>query len=168
MATRGLAFEMKVVAYEPYPDHDFCKKHDIKLLSWEELLKQSDFLSLHLPYSKESHHIINKSTLGMMKPSAFLINTSRGGVIKTDDLHEALKAKKSQVLALMYLKRNHQASLEFSKWKIWSLRHTWLEWMYNPETTWHYLQLMQWWIFLMANGLQKNSKPRCKEVVTFI
>lgn len=94
MATRALAFEMKVVAYEPFPDHDFCKKHDIKLITWEDLLKQSDFLSLHLPYSKESHHIINKNTLGMMKPSAFLINTSRGGVIKTDDLHEALKTKR--------------------------------------------------------------------------
>ncbi len=94
MATRGLAFEMNVIAYEPYPDHDFCKSHNINLVTWEELLQESDYLSLHLPYNQDSHHLVNSKTLGLMKSTAYLINTSRGGVIKTDDLHEALKSKK--------------------------------------------------------------------------
>jgi len=94
LALRAQAFEMKVIAYEPFPDHDFIKKHGIELTSWDETLKRSDFLSLHLPYNKESHHIINKNSLGMMKTTAFLVNTARGGVINTDDLYDALVNKK--------------------------------------------------------------------------
>ncbi|MSR30603.1 MAG: hydroxyacid dehydrogenase [Gemmataceae bacterium] len=91
LATRALAFEMKVIAFEPFPDQEFLKKHSIPLVSLDEILGQSDYLSLHMPYSKESHHFINKNTLAKMKPTAFVVNTSRGGVINTVDLQEALE-----------------------------------------------------------------------------
>lgn len=94
IATRAIAFEMKVIAFEPFPDKEFIQKHGIELKSWEDVLKQSDYLSLHLPYNQESHHIINKNTLSLMKPTAFLINTARGGVVKTEDLYQALLEKK--------------------------------------------------------------------------
>ena len=63
----------------------------IRSVSLDELLKQSDFISIHVPLTPETKHMINKNRLSLMKPSAFLINTSRGSVIKEDDLIKALQ-----------------------------------------------------------------------------
>ena len=94
VALRGEAFMMKLLAYEPYPDHAFAKAHGITFVSMDQLLAESDFLSLHLPATKESQHLINRTTLAKMKPSAFLINTARGALVKEADLIEALQQKK--------------------------------------------------------------------------
>ena len=80
MAQRGQAFGMKVMAYEPYPDKAFIEKHGIKLTTLEEVLKNADWVSLHLPSLPESKHLINKKTLELMKPTAFLVNTARGSM----------------------------------------------------------------------------------------
>ena len=87
-------FLMNVVAYEPYPDQEFVAKHGIQLLPLDDLLKQSDWVSLHLPMLAESKHLINSRTLGLMKPTAYLVNTSRGGVIHEPDLYEVLKNRR--------------------------------------------------------------------------
>jgi D-3-phosphoglycerate dehydrogenase len=92
VALRGLAFGMKVIAYEPLPDRDFVTRHNIALVSLDELLAQSDFLSLHLPMTKESKHLINRQTLAKMKPGAVLVNTARGGLVNEPDLVEALRS----------------------------------------------------------------------------
>ena len=94
VALRGEAFGMKLLAYEPYPDKAFAAAHKIELVPFEQLLVESDFLSLHLPMSAASKHLINKKTLAMMKPTAFLVNTARGGLVCEADLLEALKTKK--------------------------------------------------------------------------
>jgi len=94
VASRAIAFGMKIMAYEPYPDPAFIEKHGIKLTTIEDVLKHSDFISLHLPMSPESKHLVNSRTLALMKPTAFLINTSRGGIIDEPALYEALKDKK--------------------------------------------------------------------------
>ncbi|HZZ79788.1 MAG TPA: phosphoglycerate dehydrogenase [Gemmataceae bacterium] len=94
VALRGECFRMKLLAYEPFPDHAFAKAHDITFVSLDELLAQSDFLTLHLPVTKESKYLINKQTLAKMKPSAYLINTARGLIVKEADLIAALQAKK--------------------------------------------------------------------------
>jgi D-3-phosphoglycerate dehydrogenase / 2-oxoglutarate reductase len=94
VALRGEAFDMKLLAYEPYPDKAFAAAHKVELVPLERLLAESDFLSLHLPMSAESKHLINKKTLARMKPTAFLINTARGGLVCEADLLEALKTKK--------------------------------------------------------------------------
>ena len=57
----------------------------------EELLKNSDYVSMHCPLSESTKHMINKDTLSLMKPSAFIINTSRGALIDEDALIEALE-----------------------------------------------------------------------------
>jgi phosphoglycerate dehydrogenase-like enzyme len=94
VAMRGKAFGMKLLAYEPLPDHAFVKEHGVTLMPFERLLAESDYLTLHIPLTAESQHLINKKTLAQMKPTAFLINTARGGLVCEADLLEALKAKR--------------------------------------------------------------------------
>jgi D-3-phosphoglycerate dehydrogenase len=94
VATRAIAFEMRVIAYDPIPDTAFCSTHGIALVSFEKLLAESDFLSLHLPSTPQTRHLINRDTLAKMKPHAVLVNTSRGGLVCEADLVPALKEKK--------------------------------------------------------------------------
>ncbi len=94
VALRGECFKMKLLAYEPFPDHAFAKAHGVTFVSMEQLLAESDFLSLHLPATKESRHLINRHTLAKMKPTAYLFNTARGALVNEADLIEALQQKK--------------------------------------------------------------------------
>jgi D-3-phosphoglycerate dehydrogenase len=93
VALRGLCFGMKVLAYDPYPDHAFIKQQGLTLVSMDELLRQSDYVTLHMPATAEARHLINKTTLAKMKPTAFLVNTARGPLVHEADLYEALKNK---------------------------------------------------------------------------
>lgn len=93
VAIRGACFGMRLLAYEPYPDHAFAKTYGLTFVTWDELLAQSDFLSLHMPATKESRHIINRQSLAKMKPTSFLINESRGALVNEPDLVEALRSK---------------------------------------------------------------------------
>ena len=89
VAKVALAFNMKVIAYTRTP-----KNIDgVELVSTKELFQKSDFLTIHCPLNNETAEIINKNTLSLMKPSAFIVNTSRGGVINENDLAQALKDK---------------------------------------------------------------------------
>src|SRR5262249_42003756 len=91
VAIRGAAFKMKLLAYEPFPDHAFAKQYGINFVPWDQLLAESDFLSLPLPLTAESRHLINKQSLARMKPTSYLINTARGGLVSEKDLFEALQ-----------------------------------------------------------------------------
>ena len=93
VALRGKAFGMKLIGYEPFPDHAFCKDCGVTLMPLEKVLAEADFVTVHVPLMPESHHLINKKTLALMKPTAFLINTARGALVKEADLVEALKNK---------------------------------------------------------------------------
>ena len=90
LAVRVASLQIGVLAYEPYPDHEFVKRHGIELVSLEDLLHRSDIVSLHLPLSAETSGMINRDTLSLMKPNAILINTSRGGLVVENELHQAL------------------------------------------------------------------------------
>jgi phosphoglycerate dehydrogenase-like enzyme len=90
VALRGEAFGMRLLAYEPYPDDAFIAAHRVTLLPFERLLAESDVLTLHLPLTPASRHLINRRTLALMKPTAFLINTARGALVSEADLREAL------------------------------------------------------------------------------
>ena len=93
VAIRGQAFGMKLLAYEPYPDRDFIARLGIGLVSFDELLAESDYLSLHMPLTPESRQLIDRRSLAKMKRSAFLINTARGRLVNEADLVEAIKSK---------------------------------------------------------------------------
>jgi phosphoglycerate dehydrogenase-like enzyme len=82
---------MRVLAHEPVPDAPFVEQHRITLVPLDQLLAESDFVSLHVPLSNESRHLIDARALSLMKPTAFLINTARGGLICEADLVRALR-----------------------------------------------------------------------------
>ncbi|MDP3742441.1 MAG: D-glycerate dehydrogenase [Candidatus Micrarchaeota archaeon] len=90
IATNG--YGMKVVYYNPHRDAN-SEKHGIKYLPLAQLLKHSDFISLHVPLNEKTRHLIGEKQLSMMKPTAFLINTSRGAVIDEKALVKALQNK---------------------------------------------------------------------------
>lgn len=89
----GRGFEMNVLAYDHHEDDFLAEQLNFKYVSFEEVLKKSDIVSLHVPYNKANHHMINKKTLGIMKKGSFLINTARGGLVDTDALIHALDKK---------------------------------------------------------------------------
>lgn len=93
VALRGQCFGMSLLAYEPFPDVAFAKQCGIRLVSLDTLLAESDYLTLHVPATPQSRHMINKSTIAKMKPTAFLINTSRGPLVNEADLLTALQNK---------------------------------------------------------------------------
>lgn len=82
------ALGMKILAYTRTPRAD---EENLKYVSLEELLKESDYISLHCPLTPQTRHIINKDTIAMMKPTAFVINTGRGALIDEPALIEALQ-----------------------------------------------------------------------------
>lgn len=87
---RAFGLEMKILAYDVYPDENFLKRYNGQYANLETILSKSDFVSIHLPYIPETKHIINKKTLHYMKSESCLINTARGGLINEADLYDAL------------------------------------------------------------------------------
>lgn len=85
------ALDMKVLVYTRTPRED---EENVHYTSLEEVLTQSDYISLHCPLNEKTHHLINSETLSLMKSSAFLINTSRGPLIDEEALIQALKEKR--------------------------------------------------------------------------
>jgi D-lactate dehydrogenase len=85
-------FGTEVVAHDPFPMLDWAAMHGIRYVDLENLLTASDVISLHAPLLPETHHLLNAQTLARMKPSAFIINTSRGKLIDTAALIAALKS----------------------------------------------------------------------------
>jgi phosphoglycerate dehydrogenase-like enzyme len=92
VAVRAFGFDMRVIAHEPYPDMTFVKEHSIELLALDEVLAQSDFVTLHLPSMPETERIIDADKLALMKPTAYLVNTARGKLVDEDAVYEALKS----------------------------------------------------------------------------
>src|SRR5262249_49417268 len=90
-ALRCSVFGMHLLAYEPYPDAQFVAQYRVKLVPFEQLLADSDYVTLHVPLTPESKYLINKRTLALMKPTAYLINTARGGLVNEADLVETLR-----------------------------------------------------------------------------
>lgn len=87
------AFGMNVLAYDVRQDSFISEVLGFEYVSLEDLLKNSDILTLHVPYNKYTHHLINKENIKLIKKGAILINTARGGVVDTEALIEALDEK---------------------------------------------------------------------------
>ena len=89
-----LAFNMEVLAYDPYVTELEMASMGVKKVELDSGLRAADFVSIHLPLTNETRRIVGEREISLMKPSAFLINVSRGGVVKQDDLVAALKQEK--------------------------------------------------------------------------
>lgn len=85
-------FGMKLLAFDPVPSVEWAKTCDVHYLDFLTMLPQCDILSLHLPLTPQSHYLLNAETFGLLKRGAYLINTSRGKLVDTAALIEALKS----------------------------------------------------------------------------
>ncbi len=84
-------FNMNVVAFDVKHNDELAKEFDFKYAEFDELLATSDFISLHAPYNKHTHHMINMDSIEKIKKGAYLINTARGGLVETRALIAALE-----------------------------------------------------------------------------
>ncbi len=94
VADRARALKMKVIAYDPYISKEAAEKKGIELVSLDELLERSDFISVHTPLTDETRNLINKDTFRKMKSGGIIINCARGGIINEKDLYDAIKEGK--------------------------------------------------------------------------
>jgi D-3-phosphoglycerate dehydrogenase len=95
LARRAIAFGMRVIAYDP-----FLKSHEaVDLVSMDELLAESDYISLHVPLTDETRGMINTETMGRMKDGVVIINTARGGCVNEADMKTALEAGRVRAYA---------------------------------------------------------------------
>jgi len=90
MAKRAKGFNMKILFYDVIPRPEM-EKEGAKKTDLDTLLKESDFVTIHVPLMKETHHLINAEKLKLMKKTAYLINNARGPVIDEKALYDALK-----------------------------------------------------------------------------
>ena len=93
VAKRAQAFLMNVVAYDPFVSAERAESLGVKLMELDELVKTSDFITVHMPLTKDTENMISLDRMKMMKPTARLINCARGGIINENDLAVALKEK---------------------------------------------------------------------------
>lgn len=91
LAHRLSGFDCKLLAYDPYPDPAFAAAHHVSLLPLEDLLPQSDIVSLNLPLLPETYHLVNQDFLARMKKGSYLVNTARGEIIDESSLLAALQ-----------------------------------------------------------------------------
>jgi len=93
-------FGMKVLAFDPYPSPEWAKEHGVEYTDPQTLARESAVISLHTPLTPETHHIINARTLELVKPGTILINVSRGALVDTKALIDALKSGRLGGVAL--------------------------------------------------------------------
>ena len=90
----GRAFKMNIVAYDPYlPAHVF-EEQQATSMSIDEVLKNSDYVTIHMPLTPETKNLFNAKSISEMKPDAVVLNMARGGIVNEKDMYEALKAGK--------------------------------------------------------------------------
>lgn len=90
-AKKARCFGLRLLGYDPYVDESLAKQYEITLVSLPELLKESDFVSVHTPLTKETRHMMGEKEFKQMKPSAYFINTARGSVVDEPALIKALR-----------------------------------------------------------------------------
>jgi len=112
---RSRGFRMKVVAYDPPLKQTIEKMRGVEYRELHDLLRESDFVTLHSPLTKETHHLIEKKEFDLMKPTAILINTSRGPVVDEKALVSALKKKKIAAAGLDVYEKEPKLSPGLSK-----------------------------------------------------
>jgi len=84
-------FGLRVIASDLMPDADFANEYGVAYMALEDLLRNSDIITIHCPYNAKTHHLINAENVKFIKKGAYLINTARGGIVETEALIFALR-----------------------------------------------------------------------------
>lgn len=84
-------FDMNIICYDTKPSQEMCSKYNARYVSLEELFKTADLISIHLPYTPQTHHLVNFETLPLLKPGVLLVNTSRGAIVDISALRKGLQ-----------------------------------------------------------------------------
>ncbi len=100
VADRARGMKMKVIGYDPYLSKEVAEQKGVDLVSLDELLSRSDFISIHTPLTDETRNLIDKKAFPKMKKGVILVNCARGGIVNEKDLYEALQAGKVAGAAL--------------------------------------------------------------------
>ncbi len=100
LAKRAIAIGMKVIGTDPLVDQEVVKAVGVELVGLRQLLQESDFVSLHMPLNTETKGLIGAGELEIMKPTSYLVNCARGGVVDESSLYDALKNNKIAGAAL--------------------------------------------------------------------
>jgi len=100
VARRAQSFGIHTIAYDPYVPEHVCNEWKTQKVDWHSLLERSDMISVHLPLTPETKYLFHDEAFARMKSTAYLVNTSRGGVIKTESLIDALATGKIAGAAL--------------------------------------------------------------------
>lgn len=94
VARRAQGFKMKIIGYDPFVSADYARNMGIELVPLPQLIKESDFITLHLPLNQETRGMIGAKELATMKPTARIINCARGGLIDEEALYKAIEEGK--------------------------------------------------------------------------
>src|SRR4030043_1195216 len=94
VARRAQAFNMRLIGYDPFVSADYARNLGVEVVSLEQLLKESDFITLHLPLTSQTKRLIGAKELSKVKPTVRIINCARGGLIDEKALVEAIKGKR--------------------------------------------------------------------------
>ena len=92
LLTRAKTFGLKIIAHDPFLTPDQVERLGVEMVDFENLLIRSDFISLHAPLTRETTHVFDLEAFRKMKPTAYLINAARGGLVDEDALYQALKS----------------------------------------------------------------------------
>lgn len=109
---RACGFDMKIIAYDVYPDDEFAQEYNATYVDFETLIKESDFITLHLPATRETVNLLSEKEFNMMKETAVLVNTARGELIDEDALYDALKNKRIWGAGLDVFKKEPPEKIE--------------------------------------------------------
>ena len=94
VVARARGFNMELSGYGPFADSAFCEQNGVHLVDLDTLFRESDYVTLHAPLDDSTRHLVNERALRLMKPTAFLINAARGGLVDEVALYHALVEKR--------------------------------------------------------------------------
>ena len=94
VAHRAQGFDMEVYAYDIFKDEEFIQNNRIRFTGLEEIFRECDFITVHLPLTADTRHVIGERLLGLAKSNLVIVNTARGGIIDEEALYNALKDKR--------------------------------------------------------------------------
>ncbi len=110
VAPKAKAFGLEVIAFDPYIPDDFMKRAGVQKVEFNELLRRSDYISIHSPLSPETQHLFSTDAFRQMKPTAYLVNTARGPIVDEKALAEALEKKQLAGAALDVVEKEPPSS----------------------------------------------------------